>query len=32
VVGLVLLLIAKFVWKSSFFDTRQESWMPGSDA
>ena len=32
VVGLILLLIAKFVWKSSFFDTRRESWTPGSDA
>ena len=32
VVGLILLLIAKFVWKSSFFETRRESWKPGSDA
>jgi amino acid transporter len=31
VVGLILLLIAKFVWKSSFFDTRRESWSPGSE-
>ncbi len=31
VVGLVLMLIAKFVWKSSFFDTRRESWTPGSE-
>jgi amino acid transporter len=31
VVGLILLLIAKFVWKSSFFDTKQESWKPGTD-
>ena len=32
VVGLVLLLIARFLWKSSFFDTKQESWKPSSDA
>jgi hypothetical protein len=32
VVGLILLLLAKFVWKSSFFNTRQESWKPGVDA
>jgi amino acid transporter len=32
VVGLVLLLIAKFIWKSSFFDTPQESWKPGDAA
>jgi amino acid transporter len=32
VLGLILLLIAKFVWKSSFFDTRRESWTPGRDA
>jgi amino acid transporter len=31
VVGLILLLIARFVWKSSFFNTRRESWTPGSD-
>ena len=31
VVGLILLLIAKFVWKSSFFDTKQESWKPGTE-
>jgi uncharacterized membrane protein len=31
VVGLILLLIARFVWKSSFFGTRRESWSPGSD-
>jgi amino acid transporter len=32
VIGLILLLIARFLWKSSFFDTRRESWKPGSDA
>jgi len=31
VVGLILLLIARFVWRSSFFETRRESWTPGSD-
>jgi amino acid transporter len=31
VVGLILMMIAKFVWKSSFFDTRPESWTPGSE-
>jgi amino acid transporter len=31
VVGLILLLIARFVWKSSFFETRRESWTPGSE-
>jgi len=32
VVGLILLLIARFVWKSSFFETRRESWKPGANA
>jgi amino acid transporter len=32
VVGLVLMLIARFVWKSSFFGTRRESWTPGNKA
>jgi len=31
VVGLILLLIARFIWKSSFFGTRTESWSPGSE-
>ena len=31
VVGLVLLLSARFGWRSSFFKTRQESRKPGSE-
>ncbi len=31
VVGLVLLLIAKFVLRSSFFSIRRESWAPGHE-
>jgi amino acid transporter len=31
VVGLVLLLIARFGWRSSFFETRRESWRPGNE-
>jgi amino acid transporter len=31
VVGLILLLMAKFVWRSSFFETRRETWTPGSE-
>ena len=30
VVGLVLLLIARFGWRSSIFEIRRESWKPGS--
>jgi amino acid transporter len=32
VVGIILLLIARFVWRSSFFETRRESWKPGTEA
>jgi len=31
VVGLVLLLIARFGWRSPFFNTRRESWTPESN-
>jgi amino acid transporter len=32
VVGLILMFIARFVWKSSFFQTRHESWRPGAES
>jgi len=32
VVGIILMLIARFVWKSSFFQTRHESWKPGAES
>jgi amino acid transporter len=31
VVGLILLLVARFGWRSPFFNTRRESWTPGSN-
>jgi hypothetical protein len=31
VVGLILLLVARFGWRSSFFNTRPESWTPESN-
>jgi amino acid transporter len=31
VVGVVLLLIARFVWRSPFFNVKRESWTPGED-
>src|ERR1700684_1661442 len=31
VVGLILLLVARFGWRSPFFNIRRESWTPGTD-